>query len=342
MFLTFHDHCCKFTPSQPSADAHECCLAGKGVLKRIFEGDFLNPKPKFFACQNPNVELFHEYVESGVDDVFIIRVAYNLVIKCIWNANISRYLYLYVIWDFRADEPRFMIEDNSQCKESVDMVELVFSLTLNNILNEYGCNLTFERQHGILDLPECVRPVLGRLWNSDRSIEGFHHVNSIDELYSYRAPFNNHINHPGNYYARAINIAGDVNIITNDNTKQRTIISDEEIAQVLLSCVGKGKVIDNKQKWSGAYWLLRWACNYPVDINDFCKKIDSLKLGLPNNLKCNYDNIRRICSCSFMLYDPRKMEDVKVSKTDMPVFLWCREIVLKLIEEFEKAHLLNM
>lgn len=112
--------------------------------------------------------------------------------------------------------------------------------------------------------------------------------------------------------------------------------SDEQIARALLACVGKGKVIDNKQKWAGGYWFLRWVCNFPVDVKKCCERI----MGLPYHKKleivCDYDNIRRICTCSFMEYDARVMDKVKVSNMDQEVFNWCREIVLKLDEELGK------
>ena len=41
--------------------------------------------------------------------------------------------------------------------------------------------------------------------------------------------------------------------------------NDKQVVQVLEANAGKGLVIDAKWKWAGAYWLLRWACNYPVD-----------------------------------------------------------------------------
>ena len=57
--------------------------------------------------------------------------------------------------------------------------------------------------------------------------------------------------------------------------------SDEQIARALISCVGRGKVIDNKQKWAGAYWFLRWVCNFPVDVKKCCERI----MGLPYHKK---------------------------------------------------------
>lgn len=112
--------------------------------------------------------------------------------------------------------------------------------------------------------------------------------------------------------------------------------SDEQIARALLACVGKGKVINNKQKWAGAYWFLRWACNYPVDPQKFCEKIDGLKLLIPAGYECSYQSIRKLCTLSFMDYDPRRMENVRVSKNDQGIFSQCREIALKIAEELGK------
>ena len=115
--------------------------------------------------------------------------------------------------------------------------------------------------------------------------------------------------------------------------------SDKQVAQVLEACAGKGQVIDAKWKWAGAYWLLRWACNYPVDAKDFCKKIGSLEMDIAAEYECSYESIRKICTLSFMDYDPRRMDSVRVSKNDQGMFSQCREIVLKLVDEFGKTSL---
>lgn len=113
--------------------------------------------------------------------------------------------------------------------------------------------------------------------------------------------------------------------------------SDEQVSKALLVCVGKDKLIDTKQKWAGAYWCLRWKCNYPVDAKDFCDKIDGLHLGLPVEYGCCYNNIRRFCNLSFMDCDPFGKSEVKVSNMDKGVYFWCREIALKLAEELGKT-----
>lgn len=112
--------------------------------------------------------------------------------------------------------------------------------------------------------------------------------------------------------------------------------SDEQVAQALEACVGKGQVIDAKWKWAGVYWYLRWTCNYPVDAKDFCTKIKSLELDIPADYECSYESIRKICTLSFMDYDARRMDIVRVSKNDQGMFSQCREIALKLADELGK------
>ena len=109
--------------------------------------------------------------------------------------------------------------------------------------------------------------------------------------------------------------------------------SDKQVARALEACVGKGRVIDAKWKWAGVYWYLRWTCNYPVDAKDFCQKIRSLELDIPADYECSYENIRKICTLTFMDFDARRMDVVRVSKSDQGMFSQCREIALKLAEE---------
>jgi len=115
--------------------------------------------------------------------------------------------------------------------------------------------------------------------------------------------------------------------------------SDKQVARVLEASAGKGLIVDAKWKWAGVYWLLRWACNYPVDAKEFCKKIRSLEMDISADYECSYESIRKICTLSFMDYDPRRMDSVRVSKNDQGMFSQCREIVLKLVDELEKNHL---
>ena len=97
---------------------------------------------------------------------------------------------------------------------------------------------------------------------------------------------------PGNLIAKEITINGGVHL---GNGTAPDAFSDEQIAQALTICVGKGKVIDAKWKWAGAYWFLRWSCNFPVDIQKFCDRIDGMKLDIPSEYSCGYESIRKFC-----------------------------------------------
>ena len=148
--------------------------------------------------------------------------------------------------------------------------------------------------------------------------------------------FNIIVNSPGNFIAKDITFNGPVNISGENANKG---FSDEEIRQALESVVGQDKVINRQWKWAGAYWYLRWACNYPVDIKEFCEKIDAMQLDIASHLKCQYESIRKICKMSFMDYDPKKMDQVKYSRLEADVFAECRGVVQKLAEELGKTYL---
>ena len=117
--------------------------------------------------------------------------------------------------------------------------------------------------------------------------------------------------------------------------------SVKQVARALEASVGKGRVIDAKWKWAGAYWYLRWTCNYPVDAKEFCKKIGTLELDIPEDCECSYESIRKICTLSFMDFDARRMDLVRVSKNDQGMFSQCREIALKLAEELGNSYQLQ-
>lgn len=114
--------------------------------------------------------------------------------------------------------------------------------------------------------------------------------------------------------------------------------TDNQIARALKGCVGKGCVIDKMWKWAGAYWYLRWACNYPVDPQECCKRITALADDDGWLIPCDYNNIRRYATLSFMNYDATQMSSVKCSKSDEVVFAQCREIALKVAEELAKIY----
>ena len=100
----------------------------------------------------------------------------------------------------------------------------------------------------------------------------------------------------------------------------------------------KDRVINMKCKWAGVYWYLRWTCDYPVDVVEFCGRIDSLRLNIPPYCECSYENIRKICNLSFMRYDVKHLDKVRCSDMDREVFSICRQVAMSLDAELRRTH----
>ena len=141
---------------------------------------------------------------------------------------------------------------------------------------------------------------------------------------------------PGNFIAKEISFTGTVNI--GGGHVDTNGYTDEQIAQAIKGINGKRKPLDSKRKWAAVYWCLKWYCNFPTNVPDFCEKVKELPLG-KLEYECDYNNIRRDCALSFMDQDARFMDKVKPSKADQDFFLQCREVVLALVTELGKAAL---
>ena len=141
---------------------------------------------------------------------------------------------------------------------------------------------------------------------------------------------------PGNFIAKEITFTGTVNI--GGGHTDTNGYTDEQIAQAIKAVNGEKKPLNSKRKWAAVYWCLKWYCNYPTNVPAFCDKVKELPLG-KLEYECDYNNIRRECSLTFMDQDARCMDKVKPSKDDQTFFLQCREVVLALVTELGKAAL---
>ena len=160
-----------------------------------------------------------------------------------------------------------------------------------------------------------------------------------NEVKSSGGGFHVHVYSSGNNIAQTITQTIYGNVYHGQTNEPDEMLSDKEIAKALVNIVGKGKAIDCKQKWAGAYWFLRWACNYPVKAQDFCAKINSLHLPDDLEFKCEYNNIRPLSTLSFMNEDARFLDKVRYSRDDEPVFMQMRDVVNALRAELVKTHM---
>ena len=127
-----------------------------------------------------------------------------------------------------------------------------------------------------------------------------------------------HVYSPGNQIIQTQNNNYYGPVYQGKSETANNSFTDEQISKALLACIGEDRVINNMRRWAGAYWCLRWKCNYPVDIKEFCTKIKGLKLDVAKDYVCDYENIRPM---------------------DREVYSWCREVANKLAEELGKVYL---
>lgn len=125
------------------------------------------------------------------------------------------------------------------------------------------------------------------------------------------------------------------------NKNQTENYSDAQIARAIMAINGKDKALCSKQRWAGVWWYLHWALNYPANIQKFCEKIATLPFDVELPYPCDYNNIRRAGTMSFVRQDPRQMDMVKPSPVDMDFFVSCKEVVLALTHELDSNGIMN-
>ena len=77
----------------------------------------------------------------------------------------------------------------------------------------------------------------------------------------------------GDYHAHA-----PISTDMKGGLRQKTF-TDEQVSVALKACVGKGKVINNKKKWAGAYWCLRKLHHAGAQFPPCQVSLDSTRIG---------------------------------------------------------------
>lgn len=150
-----------------------------------------------------------------------------------------------------------------------------------------------------------------------------------------------HVYSPGNMFANNITFEAPVYIGGSNNLSEQMGYSDDQIAKAIEAICGKDKPIDTKQKWVAVYWLLRWLCNFPVKVSDFCERIEKLPFTKKLDPECDYNNIRRLATCQLMEQDARKLDSVRPTQADKTLFEQCRPVVMALAQELGRIALPN-
>ena len=184
---TYNVYNCQFQAVQLSL-GRECCLSGKEALAQVMNKDFQEVKWNFLSDHKLNAHYHHEYENTKQKDVFIMRVANKRVYRrakdFIEDNTQIRFPYLYVILDCRQDTPTIMIEDYKEVPSSLEEVVAVITFSINMAMESKGWKMKLMKQGGELSpIPFSLRSVMEPLLDKPRTIEEFHGVDNMCELY---------------------------------------------------------------------------------------------------------------------------------------------------------------
>ena len=184
---TYNVFNCQFQAVQLSL-GRECCLSGKEALAQVMNKDFQEVKWNFLSDHKLNAHYHHEYENTKQKDIFMMRVAnkrvYPTAKDFIEDDSLIRFPYLYVILDCRQETPTVMIEDYQEMPSSLKEVVAVLTYSINMAMESKGWKMKLMKQGGELSpIPFSLRSVMEPLLDKPRTIEEFHGVDNICELY---------------------------------------------------------------------------------------------------------------------------------------------------------------
>ena len=184
---TYNVFNCQFKAVQLSL-GRECCLSGKEALAQVMNKDFQEVKWNFLSDPDLNAHYHHEYENTKQKDIFMMRVANKRVYRrakdFIEDNTQIRFPYLYVILDCRQETPTIMIEDYKEVPSSLEEVVAVITFSINMAMESKGWKMKLMKQGGELSpIPFSLRSVMEPLLDKPRTIEEFHGVDNMCELY---------------------------------------------------------------------------------------------------------------------------------------------------------------
>ena len=185
---TYNVFNCQFKAVQLSL-GRECCLSGREALAEVMDKDFQEVRRNFLSDPDLNAHYHHEYENTKQKDVFMMRVANKRVYRkakdFIEDNTQIRFPYLYVILDCRQETPTVMIEDYQEVPSSLEEVVAVLTYSINMAMESKGWKVKLMKQEGELSpIPFSLRSVMEPLQVKPRTIEEFHGVNHIWEIYA--------------------------------------------------------------------------------------------------------------------------------------------------------------
>ena len=148
--------------------------------------------------------------------------------------------------------------------------------------------------------------------------------------------FNINVYSMGNNIAQTINQTFNGNVYYGQNTDEKQEVTDEQMADAISSICGKGKPLDEYQKWLGVCCYVSAHCDYPIDIDACCQRLAVLPYKEPLEYMPQYKSIRVYATYNFVKVGYDSWKTFKANDQERNLFVKCYDTALALDKALNK------
>ena len=148
--------------------------------------------------------------------------------------------------------------------------------------------------------------------------------------------FNINVYSTGNNIAQTINQTFNGNVYYGQNTDEKQEVTDEQVADAISSICGKGKPLDEYQKWLGVCCYVSAHCDYPIDIDACCQRLAVLPYKEPLEYMPQYKSIRVYATYNFVKVGYDSWKTFKANDQERNLFVKCYDTALALDKALNK------
>jgi len=145
-----------------------------------------------------------------------------------------------------------------------------------------------------------------------------------------------HVYSMGNNIAQTINQTFNGNVYYGQNTDEKQEVTDEQLADAISSICGKGKPLDEYQKWLGVCCYVSAHCDYPIDIDACCQRLAVLPYKEPLEYMPQYKSIRVYATYNFVKVGYDSWKTFKANDQERNLFVKCYDTALALDKALNK------
>jgi hypothetical protein len=148
--------------------------------------------------------------------------------------------------------------------------------------------------------------------------------------------FNINVYSSGNNIAQTINQTFNGNVYYGQDTDEKQEVTDEQLADAISSICGKGKPLDEYQKWLGVCCYVSAHCDYPIDIDACCQRLAVLPYKEPLEYMPQYKSIRVYATYNFVKVGYDSWKTFKANDQERNLFVKCYDTALALDKALNK------